>query len=261
MTQAGRIAGFLAFLACMFGGFDARAEVSIENQTLQSGLFVQTGCKPEDVEGFNECACLADIHVPVIQGLADAEKEKQLNATFRSMAEKQKCEGKETQSEEKDEPASFIYNFEITYQSAALLGLRYESWSYTGGAHGNGTVEGMLIDLAQGSIIPLSDIFAATELPALNKYIYDALSAEPEGEVFHDAIEGFKGEFVTPAGCTSCTVALTDEGIKVIFQTYAVASFASGPMEVLIPEKLVSHPALSDALKNLKPVVQAPETE
>lgn len=229
------------------------ADVTVENQIVQNGLFAKADCKPEGIEGFNECACLADIHAPVLQGLADGEKQKQLNAAFLAAAEKQKCEGKEAQADGKAEPASATYNFDVSYQSPALLGLRYENWSYTGGAHGNGSVEGQVIDLAQGKIVPLSEILSVRMLPELNKYIHDALSAEPEGEVFHDSIEGFKGEFITPTECKSCTIILTDEGVKAVFQTYAVSSFANGPMEVLIPEKFVAYPAIQVALKTPHP--------
>lgn len=226
------------------------ANVNVENQEYQSGLFVKASCKPEGTEGFNECLCLADVHVPFITGMKDAEKEKQLNSYFRSMSEKQKCEGTEADQETNDEPASSTYNFEVSFQSPAFLGLRFESWAFTGGAHGNGMVEGAIIDLDSGKLLTNPDIFS--DLKALNKYIYDALSAEPEGEVFHDAIEGFGGEFLTPTECKSCTVLLTPEGIKVVFQTYAVSSFANGPMEVLIAENMIGNASIRNALKQQK---------
>ncbi len=263
MKKLCHIAVFLCVAASQLAGFQAcAAEVTVENQMVQSGLFAKANCKPNGVEGFNECACLADVHTPVIQGMTDVEKQKKLNALFSEAANKQKCEGVESQSESsKDEPASSTYNFDVTHQSSGLLGLRYESWAYTGGAHGNGLVEGMVIDLQQGKIIPLAEIFAADKLLALNTFIHDALSAEPEGEVFHDSIEGFKGVFITPAECKSCAVVLSDEGVKVVFQTYAVASFANGPMEVLVPEQFISHAGIKSALKNVKPQPTTPSLE
>jgi hypothetical protein len=235
----------------------AWADVTIDNQDFQSGQYAKDECKPEGVEGFNECLCLADVHVPFIKGMQNADKEKELNEYFRGLAEKQKCEGKATEQETTEEPATSTYNFEVSYQSPALLGLRFESWTFTGGAHGDGQVDGKVIDLAQGKVLGLTDIFAAKDLPTINKYIYDALSAEPEGEVFHDAIEGFKGEFITATGCKSCTVVLAEDGIKVIFQTYSVASFANGPMEVLLSDNFVSNPLIAEALKHKSP--PAPE--
>lgn len=234
----------------MMAASPAYADVNVENQEFQSGLFAKANCKPEGTEGFNECFCLADVHVPVITGMKDAEKEKQLNAYFRSLSEKQKCAGTEADQETTEEPASSTYNFEVSFQSPAFLGLRLESWAFTGGAHGNGTVEGAIIDLANGKLLANPDIF--TDLGALNKYIYDALSAEPEGEVFHDAIEGFGGVFLTPTECKSCTVLLTPEGVKVVFQAYAVSSFANGPMEVLITENMIGNATIKDTLKQQK---------
>ncbi len=228
----------------------ACADVNVDNQEFQSGLFANASCRPEGTEGFNECLCLADVHVPFITGLKDAEKEKQLNAYFRGLAEKQKCAGVETDQETSEEPSSSTYNFEVSFQSPTFLGLRLESWAFTGGAHGNGTVEGAIIDLASGRRLASPDIFS--DLKTLNKYIYDALSAEPEGEVFHDAIEGFGGEFLTPTECKSCTVLLTPEGVKVVFQAYAVSSFANGPMEVLIAENMIANAAIRDTLKQQK---------
>lgn len=243
----------------VLGAGGAWAEVKVENQVLQSGMFVKQGCKPRDIEGFNDCACLADIHVPVLSGLSDEALQKQVNDGFRASAEKQKCEGVESTTESKDEPASSTYNFDITYQSPALLALRYDSWAYTGGAHGNGVVEGVILDIAKGKRLTLPDIFGSKDLKGVNNFIHDALSAEPEGEVFHDSIEAFKGEFITPSECKSCTVVLAEDGLKVVFQTYAVASFANGPMEVTIPAQYAVHPAIKAALANLKPAT--PPTE
>lgn len=237
----------------------AHATLKVDNQVVQSGLYIKAECKPEGVEGFNECACMADVHTPVLTGLGNAEQEKQLNTTFAAMAEKQKCEGRESDTEVKDEPASSNFNYEVTYQSPALLALRFESWAYSGGAHGNGAVGGVIVDAAQGRMLSLNDIFAEKDQPALNTYIHDALAAEPEGEVFHDSIDAFKGVFVTPTECKSCTVVLAEDGLKVVFQTYAVSSFANGPMEVSIPAQYVSYPALKEALKTVKPAAPADE--
>lgn len=260
MMRALRISAVAAALVCAVAPA-VYAELTIENKMLQSGLYVNPQCKPVGIEGFNECACLADVHYPALSGLASGEKEKQLNDAFIQMAEKQKCEGRESQAEteSKDEPASSTFNFEVTYQSPKLLGLRFESWAFAGGAHGGGSVGGVLVDLQQVKAVALSEIFAKKDLPELNKYIYDALSAEPEGEVFHDAIEGFGGVFITDTECKSCTVVLANDGLKVVFQTYAVASYANGPMEVMIPEKFASYPVLAEALKNIKPA--SPETQ
>lgn len=251
----------VAVLAVSVGALPraASADVMVENQALQSGLFVKEDCKPEGMEGFNECACLADVHYPVLSGMTNVEKQKQLNADFLVAAEKQRCEGKESSIESKDEPASSTYNFEVTYQSASLLGIRHESWAYTGGAHGNGAIAGSIIDLDQGKILTMAELFAGKDLPAVNSYIHDVLSAEPEGEVFHDAIESFKGEFVTEKECKNCAVLLTEEGVKVVFQTYAVASFANGPMEVLIPDKFIAYSSVQKAPKTVKPATPTPE--
>ena len=245
----------------LFMAGTAAAEVTVENQIIQSGLFVKPECKPEGIEGFNECSCLADIHTPLLKGLADIAKQNELNASFVKLANQQRCEGKESQTESKEEPASSTFNFEISYQTPTLIALRFENWSYTGGAHGNGAVGGFIIDLQQVRILGLSDIFVPASLPQLNKFINDALSAEPEGEVFHDAIESFKGEFLTDSQCKSCTIVLAEDGLKVVFQTYAVSSFANGPMEVQVPAQYVAYPALQEAFKNLKPTTPTQETK
>lgn len=251
MKSTRRIAGMMMGALCA-AAMPAHAELTIANEVLQSGMFAKAECTPEGIEGFNECVCVADVHYPVLGGL-DPEKLKPLNAAFVTMAEKQKCEGKETQTESKDEPASSTFNFETTYQTPAMLGLRFESWSYTGGAHGNGAVGGVIIDLAQGRVLTLTDVFGKKGLPGVNKFIYDALSAEPEGEVFHDSIEAFNKQFVTETECKSCTVVLAADGLKVVFQTYAVASFANGPMEVMIPAQYIADPLVKDAVVNPKP--------
>lgn len=251
----------VASLSVMSMAGGAMADVKVENQVIQSGLYAQSACKPEGIEGFNECVCLADIHTPVISGLPDPLKEKELNATFAAFAEKQKCEGKETQQEGKDEPATSTYNFEVSYQSPALLALRFESWGYSGGAHGNGSVGAAIMDVAQARMLGNVDIFSKEGIATVNKFINDSLSAEPEGEVFHDSIDAFKGEFLTESECKSCAIVLAQDGLKVVFQTYAVSSFANGPMEVSIPAQYVHNDALKVAIEAAKPIAPVSDSE
>jgi hypothetical protein len=247
--------GFL-LIGVFFFVSPARAEVHIVEHILQKGLFVAADCKADSTDpSYDDCQCDADIRYPEITGLANNAVQQTLNENFKHSAEQVKCEGKQVDApakpaakESQISTSSVSHHYEMTFLSPSVLGLRFTDWEYTGGAHGNGAVQGAIVDLEKGKLLTTADLIAAQNFAAVNQVIYNTLSAKPEGEVFKDQIESRKDSFINEKECQGCTLTLTPNGVQVMFQTYEVASFAEGNMEVTIPAQYISNAAVKQAL-------------
>jgi len=243
---------------CLLGvASNAQASVIIEDHLLQKGLFAKADCKSDPSDpAYDECRCDADIHYPVLTGLINTDAQALLNEGFKRMAQQARCDGVPTPAPEKESkksPSSATHRYETTFSSPHLLGLKFTDWAYTGGAHGNGSVTGVIMDLQKGKLLTIGDIIAPADMSAVNAMIYDTLAAKPEGEVFRDQIESRKGAFIDANDCQGCTLTLMPDGVHVVFQTYEVASFAQGNIEVPIPAKYVTYPLMVEALSKSSP--------
>ncbi len=235
--------------------------VKIEDRTWQKGLYVDITCRNNSANhttydaDYDDCQCIADIHYPQISGLKDMAAQNAINESFKNMAVQAQCKGEtNTDQSTSKQQDSVSQHYETTLQTPGVIAFKFTDWAYTGGAHGNGSIDGVIIDVDKAKVLSLSDIFAATELAAVNKQIYDALSARSEDQVFHDQIEQRKDKFIANGECQGCTLTLDGEGIKVVFQTYEVASFADGNIEVPIDSKYLSNPTIVQALVKPKSI-------
>lgn len=229
----------IALLPCLLLiSSPAWADVTIDEKVLQKGIFSPPKCNNE-----SGCLCEADIKYPVIGGMKDLQKETQINADILKSAEQIKCEGAPVQAANTGDNFSITHSYEVTFKSPEVLGLKFSETAYEGGAHGNSTIEGMIIDLDTGNVLSIKDIFGDSNIPAINQIIYDTLIPKAEG-VFHDEVEGRKGSFIKDGKCQGCTILVNKEGIQVVFQAYEVAPFADGNPAVTIPAKYITYKAL-----------------
>jgi hypothetical protein len=247
-----------AALFCVWAG-SATAAVTVSEQVLQSGQYAKASCKPDPKDpDYDECICDADVRYPQLSGISDRDAQDRLNRWFKDEAGKAVCDGDKMAPSAKNASApakahmSISVHYETTYSSDAILALKFTDWAYTGGAHGNGSVIGVIADLAQGKLLSPGDMFSEKNTEIANRVIYEALSAKPEGEVFRDQIESRKGAFIKDGECQGCTLTLTPEGVHVLFQTYEVAPYGAGNTDVIIPAKYISYAAVSKALKEHK---------
>jgi hypothetical protein len=229
------------------------AAINVEEHILQKGIFVKADCKADKEDpSYNACECESDIRYPEIKGMVNEEAQKTINGNFKRIAEQTECQGTPKDAKvpaDKNSSASSVsHHYEITFESPAILGLRFTDWGYTGGAHGNGSVEGVIIDLEKGMLLSIGDIFNPKQLPAVNQAIYDALSSSIE-EAFREQLESRKDTFIEKDSCQGCALTLMPDGVHIVFQTYELASFAEGNKEVAIPKKFISYPAIVSNLK------------
>lgn len=228
----------------------ASAELSLQDHVLQKGIYAKTDCKPDARDpAYDACRCEADIHYPELGGLGDRRAQDALNARFRLAAEKAQCQGEAVSAGKADkQAASSSLTYQVTFQSETILGLKINTRSWSGGAHGDGTIEGVIIDVDTGKTLGPSILFEPKHLQAVNDLIYQNLSARPEGEVFRDQVELRKGAFILDGQCQGCTLLLTPKGLSVVFQTYEVASFAEGNIEAPVPDNLMDYKPVAEAL-------------
>jgi hypothetical protein len=211
----------------------------VSEKTLQKGLF-----SPPKCDGASECLCESDIKYPVIGGMQDEAKQETLNADIRKSAEQLKCQGEAVKGESKGNNFSIKHNYEVTFQSPAILSLKFTDWAYEGGAHSNSAIEGMIIDLGTAKALSTNELFGDKNSAGVNQVIYDTLAPKAEG-IFRDEVENRKGSFIKDGKCNGCTLVMTKDGLNVVFQEYEVAPFADGNPSVLIPAKYIAYPGLS----------------
>lgn len=246
---------FYIILCCVMclRSVSAEAVVSVNEQIMQSGQFLKANCRSDPkTPDYDECLCDADVRYPQLSGVSDETIQAKLNAWFKDGASTV-CEGSAVPKPAKDAPqpkehGSISVHYEVTYSSPQLIAFDFTDWAYTGGAHGNGSVIGIIVDLSKGEFLTPTDIFGKKNMEAVNGVIYDALTAKPEGEIFRDQIEARKDAFIKNGECQGCTLTLTPEGVHVLFQTYEVAPYGAGKTDVLIPIKYVSNKAIVQAL-------------
>lgn len=218
------------------------AAATVSEKILQKGLF-----SPPKCDGTTECLCEADIKYPVISGMQDDGKQNIINDAIRKSADQLKCQGEPAQTRGKSDNFSVRHGYEVTFQSPAILGFKFTDWAYEGGAHGNGSVDGLIIDLESGKMLTPDDIFGLKNIVGVNQVIYDALAPKSDG-IFRDEIESRKGAFIKDGKCQGCTIVLGKEGVQVIFQSYEVAPFSDGTPTIAIPARYISYPAIARAL-------------
>lgn len=222
----------------------AQAEVTVSDHVLQKGVF-----SPPNCDGSGNCLCESDIHYPVLSGMRDTARQSVINDELQKSADQLKCQGTPATAKSEDDNFSVRHHYEITLSAPHILALRITDWAYEGGAHGNGTVEGMIIDLDNGKVLAPDDIFGTKNIADVNKVIYDALAPKADG-VFRDEVENRKGAFIKDGKCQGCTLMLDKTGLQVVFQAYEVAPFADGNPAVPIPPKDIAYPALKEIAGN-----------
>ncbi len=216
----------------------AKAGIAVTGKVMQRGMF-----SPPKCSGAQDCLCESDIRYPIISGMRDTGKQNALNTAIEQSAAQLKCQGTPVNAKSTGDNFSVSHNYEITFSSPDILGLKFTDWAYEGGAHGNGTIEGMIIDLASGRTLLVDDVFGTANTAAVNKVIYDTLAPKAEG-VFRDAVEERRNSFIKDNACQGCTLAMTRNGVQVIFQAYEVAPFADGNPAITIPRKYISNPVV-----------------
>lgn len=124
-----------------------------------------------------------------------------------------------------------IANATINYQSSKLLNLTVDFYAFTGGAHGNGASFSFFIDTKTGKQIKKENLFS--NLKGFTKLAEEKFRKQqdiPKNANINETGYWFTNEvFHLPKN-----IFLTKEGVKLVYNQYEVASYAEGPIELLI---------------------------
>ena len=124
----------------------------------------------------------------------------------------------------------------LTYASPKLLSAKVDSWSFSGGAHGNGGTSGITIDLGSGVALKSSDLFDGAALAALKddcvKQILVQKKDKLEGEDFDPNNDPLYSEKTVVEYLQSlANWNFWRDKATVTFDAYAIGSYAEGPYE------------------------------
>ncbi|GAB2533096.1 DUF3298 and DUF4163 domain-containing protein [Spirosoma aerophilum] len=118
------------------------------------------------------------------------------------------------------------------HASPKALSVRYETFSYTGGAHPNSSVSIYNFDRKTGRTLTLGDVVSdTTALRNLVESIFrkqqevaPGKNLEEKGYFLHD------GQFFLPAN-----FGLGAQGLLFYYNPYEIAAYAVGPIQVMVP--------------------------
>ncbi len=136
-----------------------------------------------------------------------------------------------------------IKQMNIRYNQDFILSLEYQDYGYTGGAHGIEVNKFNVIDLKNGNIITIDDIFEDGYKPKLTKILNQKLRElyliKPEDNL-KDA--GFFVDEVKPNN----NIYINKDGIGFYYNSYEIAPYSNGHTDIFI-----SFEDIEDMLKNV----------
>ncbi len=134
---------------------------------------------------------------------------------------------------------------DITYtvhqNEKGILSLALSNNSYFGGAHPNTITLFLTFDTATGKQIALRDVLAEDGLQAFEVKEKQWLIDNTSELLFEESLNEFKAYLAAPSSETTqryvddALFYVTPQAIGVFYNAYAIAPYASGPVEVLLP--------------------------
>lgn len=125
---------------------------------------------------------------------------------------------------------------EVTYEDPRMITIRINSYMFTGGAHGYGTTQFLNFDKRKGTRLKDWELFSnRNEFRQFAESKFRQQEAIPNGRSINST--GFMFErdvFHLPKN-----IGFTHTGIQLHYNQYEVASYADGPVELVLPFKEV----------------------
>ena len=119
---------------------------------------------------------------------------------------------------------------EVVFQSATVITYSINTYSYTGGAHGNDRIILLNFDAASGELIKNLDLF--TDIEAFTSIAKQGfIDSQKESNPSFSLEDYFFGEdFQLPEN-----MGFSDDGFILLYNVYEIASYAQGYTEFAIP--------------------------
>lgn len=125
----------------------------------------------------------------------------------------------------------------VIYESEALICIEISYYSFTGGAHGNGGLQSVLIDTKTGKMIPNDKLFKNTnDFKAFAEKEFRKKYKIPEnGSINQTGMQFEEEQFHLPQN-----IFYTNKGLLLYYNQYEVASYADGTKELLFPYEKIN---------------------
>ncbi len=121
---------------------------------------------------------------------------------------------------------------EVTYEDQSVITIKLDSYTYTGGAHGYGATTFLNFEKQNGVELENHQLFEDYEG---FETVAEKLFREKEGLSEDDNINTTGFMFNGDTFHLSENIGYTEEGIQLIYNQYEVASYADGPINLIIP--------------------------
>ena len=225
----------------------AYAEVVVQPAQVRSGFFQAPECVPTaSPKEYNECICQADIRKAQVAGL-DAPVAAAINKQLALVPEQlagESCEGTPVA-----QPTGGVTNFnsakaafETAFQSPTVLTVLVTYSTYgAGAAHPLDGTEGFTFDLKTGKPIEPIKSLTPLQLATANNFVQKEL-LKKYGDKLFDEVKIRVDPFLTEAGCDTCTLFYGKDGWTLRVQLYAIAPYAVGEPEIVLPADIIPAP-------------------
>jgi len=143
-----------------------------------------------------------------------------------------------------DESANWEVNVngEVVFENNSILTIALDSYVFTGGAHGYTSKRFLNFDKSKGTELENWQLFHSTK--QFEEYA-EAKFREQEEIPTNESINHTGLMFERDLFHLPENIGFTEEGLKLLYNPYEVASFADGPIELVLPhseiEKYLSH--------------------
>lgn len=126
-------------------------------------------------------------------------------------------------------PWEVLINSEIVFQSKYVITIAIDSYTFTGGAHGNSVITLLNFDPETGNLYTQDDVFKKSN--DLNELVKQHFKKESESKNNNNQVDYYIGEdFSLPEN-----IGFNEEGVIFLYNTYELSSYAGGITEFTIP--------------------------
>jgi len=127
------------------------------------------------------------------------------------------------------QPWEVIINSEIVFQSMYVITISIDSYTFTGGAHGNSVITLLNFDPETGNLYSQDDVFKKSN--EFTELVKQHFKTESEAKKTNNQDVYFFGEdFRLPEN-----IGFNEEGVIFLYNTYELSSYAGGITEFTIP--------------------------
>ena len=211
-------------------------------------------CKANNDPEFNfdDCGCSVQIKYVKIEGNEAVNKIMAAEADLKSYCDFTYDTGADVASNAKwmqakedsfAKPITDITSEQtVTYKSEKWLNVQVQDYVYSGGAHGNTGLSNMLFDLESGKRVEIESLLDTGRIADVN-YAIQAELDKRKGDIFEENYRVKNPSYIKMDGtCELCTYVLKNDGLHAVFGQYAVAPYAVGFIDILLPAYILKQP-------------------